>query len=364
MKRGPTSDYSGDRLWTIQALRAIAALMVAVMHIFGFSSRGGDETMQQLRVFAQHFGHGGVDIFFVISGLIIVILFRNKPSAGSFIFRRAARIYPLFWITLAALLANGAVRGYWHGSNYLVANPEALFLLNGGGAAHPVSWTLVYEIHFYAVAAIALLFGRHAMKAIGVWCAIQAVLVVLASQRLIPSYVFFHPLTFEFMFGIFVGLVAPRMRLPMPLLFAAAGLAVPILANVIYGVEIGRNGYLRAFVWGLPSAILVWAALSWEAVSRPRPVAWAVYLGDISYSIYMWHWLVAGLLTLLWGGWLAGVPGALAYIAVTFVCLIAVSAVSYEWIERPINRRASWVASTMCAALTIPPRRHSPLPRY
>ena len=99
----------------VQALRAIAALMVATMHAFAVQAyqQPGNGMLHLLHTAAQ-IGHAGVDIFFVISGFIITTVARrvaqdakpglNPSLAGIFALHRAARIYPLYWIVLFVVL--------------------------------------------------------------------------------------------------------------------------------------------------------------------------------------------------------------------------------------------------------------------
>ncbi|MEL6966155.1 MAG: acyltransferase [Pseudomonadota bacterium] len=337
----PLTTTPERKSWAIQSLRGIAATMVGIMHIIGFASRGGNDIVKGWHDIAKDIGPVGVDIFFVISGFIITLLFRRNQHALVFLIKRFARVYIIYWITLAALVAFYAYRGFMPPIDHLIENPKVLLLLSTA-KAHPVSWTLVYEIHLYAVAAFALLFRRHAMTVLVIWCFLQLYLVALAGQRIIPFYVFFHPLSLEFVLGIMVGLLVDKFRLPKPGLFIVLGLVFPFAFNTVLGDAISMtNGYMRVLAWGVPSAILVFAALQWER-THDMPSRALNYLGDISYSFYLWHWLIAAMMTLVIPGLTASLFGAVLYIVVTIALVTAVSAVSYQFVERPVN---IWVAT-------------------
>jgi exopolysaccharide production protein ExoZ len=131
----------------VQALRALAAIMVVFSHLVGFETRylpGGV-------LVPDWFGYGqfGVDLFFVLSGFIIVESTRRlhgSAAAGMvFLYRRVIRIYPVYWAYLAAVLAvwlvNPAVLGGGQGREVdLVAS----IFLYPSTASHVmlVSWTL------------------------------------------------------------------------------------------------------------------------------------------------------------------------------------------------------------------------------
>jgi exopolysaccharide production protein ExoZ len=98
---------------SLQALRAAAALLVVLSHIgqaHGLDSKlFGNENLGPLRALAGHLGGTGVDLFFVISGLIMVLTTaaaqRGPEGAAHFLWRRAARIYPPYLAITAVLAA-------------------------------------------------------------------------------------------------------------------------------------------------------------------------------------------------------------------------------------------------------------------
>jgi exopolysaccharide production protein ExoZ len=141
----------GDKkLYSIHFLRFFASLAVVVHHVV---SRYEPRLMV---------GAAGVDIFFVISGLVIGMAMLSDEGAGAFATRRLIRIYPIYWIaTLAYILFR-----MWIWAEHPSAEDLAgsLVILPVYGAAwHPIywpAWTLEYEVSFYALAALLMVTFR------------------------------------------------------------------------------------------------------------------------------------------------------------------------------------------------------------
>ncbi|MEG8039988.1 acyltransferase [Sphingomonas sp. LR60] len=139
----------------IQYLRAVAALMVVFHHARNPLAGGFNPLL------GYTIGEAGVDIFFVISGFIMLTI-GVKEQVGTFISRRLVRIYPLYWIacflTLFVLIASKK-------ENLFVGHVIKSFLLIPyynpihGGEIWPIlvpGWTLSYELFFYGIFAIGL----------------------------------------------------------------------------------------------------------------------------------------------------------------------------------------------------------------
>jgi peptidoglycan/LPS O-acetylase OafA/YrhL len=183
-----------NRLVNIQALRGVAALLVACMHVLQPASLGHNPIITAACNFMLNVGNFGVDIFFVLSGVIVSMQIDRSEgglrSTTSFLVRRAARIYPIFWLSLAVMVGIRLQHGQY-GDLALLSGNLRQYVLLAPSQSHPVSWTLPFEIHFYAVAAIALLMGKHAKAGLIAWCGLQVLLVVLSYTGLITNYIFF-----------------------------------------------------------------------------------------------------------------------------------------------------------------------------
>jgi len=344
----PARDVRGSRaLTSIQILRAVAALGVLFHHTAHevAAKTGVTVPFGELVV-----GAGGVDLFFVISGFVMVYaserLFAQPGATRVFFLRRLARIVPLYWAATAILV------GYIYVAHRIFPPPfvttegviaSFLFIpypLPSGLMApvHALGWTLNYEMFFYAVFALAIMLPRR--SAIFVISALFALLVALGLLVPLrqPFAFWFSPIILEFCFGMFIALAWPdSRRLPR---WASLSLIAAALAAYAVSALWGPVVAWRALEWGVPGAMLV-AALALaraEVTQAPGPVARAfVFLGDASYSLYLVHAIVIpgvrrvmpSLDTPLMP-WLY----ALALIGAS----IAAACLSYLWFERPITR--------------------------
>jgi peptidoglycan/LPS O-acetylase OafA/YrhL len=321
-------------LISVQALRAFAAWVVVCHHFmqifFDFKASGpiGD--------FFVNKGAVGVDIFFVISGLVIYLSTRNSDiPAGRFILHRVIRIVPAYWLYTAAmglLLLVAApflphqVIGW---QNFLLS----LFFIPsenpGGYGLYPtlnVGWTLNYEMLFYLLFSTVFLFERRHRPLI-IAAALFLVTEVLARTGLISRF-YGNDIVYEFLLGIGIGLIYRRGWIKEGLWLPLAGVMLGFTTIYLLTNE------QRLLNWGLPSALIVLSCVAMEP--RFRGSRLLKVLGDCSYSVYLLHVLV------LYGGLLMAQRFGLNPYAVFAFCvpIIAVGAwLSYEWIEKGLYRR-------------------------
>ncbi|MHA3976835.1 acyltransferase family protein [Halovulum sp. GXIMD14794] len=267
---------------SIHYLRAFAALSVVAYHAF-------PKDMAPVLT-------GGVDVFFVISGFVMVESTRRGFVASRFLAARAVRIFPAYWIACALtylFVAKGPIQDWFFLSDIgtIMGWPVVLpFLLPG--------WTLVYELVFYML--FACCFGN--------WKAVTAVLMVLSASGAIWQTAMTNPVFVEFAFGMALA-NAPRdllRRWAAPLFLAAMlGFMWASSALTITMAE-------RWWLLGFPAAALVAAGLGYEKrVPESRVLH---FLGSASYSIYLIHFL---LMTWFkdWTGFFIGTAaGCLVYV--------------------------------------------------
>lgn len=302
-------------LTSIQYLRGIAALAVVAMHT-GWTY--------------SDIGAAGVDVFFVISGFIMVHVSRREPSPIMFLRARALRVVPLYWLltlvgaALAGLddipriLASLAFwpRAGWDGRDYPVLLP---------------GWTLNYEVFFYFVfAATLLLPARRRLPALSVGLAGLVAFGIAVHPAHIAAATYTGPLLLEFLAGAWLCRAwqqgwAPKGR--WGLLLAAFG-ALALLAQV----RLGPSGDLRCMTWGLPAVLIVAGALGAEAGGRLPNVPGLRRLGDASYALYLTHLAVQKPLLPI----LHPLPLPIALPLVIVAC-VAVALAVHRWVEAPLG---------------------------
>ena len=280
------------KLQSIQALRGVAALLVVMLHaraleIKGIAANGLTEQPLIGGLFTN--GFAGVDLFFVISGFIMVFVTRDgltglKPAA-SFLFARITRIYPVWWafagcITIYMLAAHG-VSGQsegWHKvayghpmvpylvKSFLLVPQEPFPVLN-------VGWTLIHEVYFYLVFTLFLLMPRRWLPLLlAIWTAIVASGALLGySQPTATTFLALavHPMTLEFTLGAAVGLAVTKGLIWRSGLLTLVA-TLWLLAALCYegaGTEFLLQ-WGRVISFGLPCVLLVYGCAGLDMTKR------------------------------------------------------------------------------------------------
>lgn len=337
----------------IQMLRGLAASMVVVHHYVASQAERGVD----LGRWWHEFGGSGVDIFFVISGFIMMITQSDASgqraySARTFLVRRLLRIAPLYWVLTAlafglASLAGAAVNTQIPLEKFLLSMlflPYSAEPISMSDTAHlayviPMAWTLTFEWLFYLVFAAALALGLQAWARLR-FIAVTFVALVAAGMLARPEapllQVITSPLLFEFLLGCAVAVMYRRgWRLPVWLALPLALAAVGVLVNQWHG-----NVFARTAVWGMASFGLIAAAallrheMALSAVTRPF-----ARLGDISYSLYLSHFFTLALFVRLQDRlpWLDASYGLLTVAAFVLLNLFGAE-LCYRFIENPARR--------------------------
>lgn len=334
-------------LGNVQALRAIAALMVVVVHAYAVESTylPGRPWTTPYHVLGTY----GVDLFFVISGLVMVVTtagwFGERGASRRFLARRATRIYPPYWIVTALVLVAFLVVPAATGM-HRSARPEILAsffaLPQPGEPLLVVGWTLSYELIFYAIFAFALAFDRRRLPLVaGGWLAAVVLIHTFGPAANPWVRVAGSPLNLEFAFGMLVGTAVLRGSFVAPRVVLALGVVGAIaacVATAYSGREFLTVDWWRPFLVGLPMALIVYGAVGVERHGWLAP-PWLRAQGDASYALYLWHVPVIGAIGLaLHRIHLHGTPARLAIVVGGYVLAIAVSFAAYRWIERPLLR--------------------------
>lgn len=260
----------------IQYLRAIAALMVVAHHARHYFGDVADWT---------GFGARGVDVFFVISGFVMALSTERYTASGprlrqasDFMVNRIVRVVPLYWLALLwtykqggeplpRLLMDFAFLPRWNATEAMVA------------PGFVPGWTINYEMLFYGLFAVSMLFGRRRFVVLAGVLLGMAALGVLAWQA--PAALFLtSSIVLEFLMGIavFFACRAGRPVAPRWLLAVLGSASLAAMAH--------DSAWPRGLYYGPLAAVVVFAGVTlWQG----RRIALLRALGDASYSIYLFH---------------------------------------------------------------------------
>ncbi|WP_340108935.1 acyltransferase [Pikeienuella sp. HZG-20] len=361
---------TNGKILGLQALRGIAALMVLIGHSLAeaehyFSTTFPLKDLPWTR---------GVDLFFVISGFIIVVASydgRNSVPPLVFLKRRFLRVVPLYWfytsLMVAALLVfPEGVKDTQLDIAQIVNSYVFIPYERYDGRVAPVlslGWTLNYEIYFYVIFSALLAFGlRRAVLFLVLFFTAYSALGAVVDFDSTPLDFWSNALTLEFVFGALIGYTyLQRGRLAHRASFAvSAGGVVLGFGLLIWLDALAAEGRLladapRFLLAGGPAALIVGSAvlLLPERLDARTPKLLTA-LGDSSYSLYLSHRFVLRPMTMIWQRVLPVSP-AYAPIYVICACVAALVAayIAYLLIERRFLRLASRLRRRREAALKI-----------
>lgn len=330
-------------IWSLQALRFVAALMVVFLHAVQSAAR-----ISGFGVISYEFaliGSAGVDIFFVISGVIMATVAPGR-TAAEFTRARVLRIMPIYLlcsIPAITIMAAGPGLGWrdilatgllWPATDKMVA------------PALGVAWTLCFEMLFYAAVAL-VLFDRR-------W--LYALLATFVGAFLLrwagPVFQFLgNPIILEFMAGVVIARIGKvRWGLAMLPLGVAALLLAAWLTIIPNGhTELfltGEQNLQRVAVLGIPALLTVYGTMHIHA----QQSVWT-YLGGASYSLYLVHPIVVSGLAIVWTMYPVD-PNAIIVIAIV-VSLMASWRV-HEAIEKPMIAQTKRAIPSTIASATLP----------
>jgi exopolysaccharide production protein ExoZ len=282
-----------QEFYGIQVLRAIAALAVVAGHSTDYLVEQTGHVPRQL---AWLHGPAGVDIFFVISGFVMMIsaggLLRHTHPARLFLLRRCIRIVPLYWLLTSVKL--GLL--HWRPSLAIHALPSTwnaissyLFIPNLATSGDirpviPLGWTLSFEMAFYLLFAIGLAASGRVLRFITPAVLALALLGVFRTPAWPVWTAVADPIVLEFLAGVWIAHWTLTARLPHKAVAAA------LLAAGFLGLALLNPGSLaisRPVTWGICATMIVLATVALEPFFGSRLPQWLLALGDASYSIYL-----------------------------------------------------------------------------
>lgn len=328
----------------LQTLRGIAALMVILHHVREYFSADYPWISE------IHLGAAGVDVFFVLSGVVISLSDRGDSAVPSqFLVRRIIRVVPMYWLALfvvGALLLLGM-------SPLGIAAQDATLgnMLRSMGfvpfeRAHGVimpllgvGWTLNYEMFFYLVYA-ACIFLVPALRAVAVATVMLGLVMlglVLAPQT--PAgMVYTNPILLEFVAGVLLAQLWRRLAdqpVPAWLGFGLVG------AGLVWFISAARPEAFdiliqtRVLLFGIPAVLVVSGAMMLEAAGWRSTNRFWLLLGAASYAAYLFHPIVLQVVEK--AAHFAGLP-VVVLAGLSFVLSHVVGIAVHLWVEKPMTQ--------------------------
>ncbi len=366
LRRYPGTDF-------VTGLRAFAALMVVMVHTAAFSDLGwAGKALSEM-------GRHGVIVFFVISGFSVSASFFTSRGYFEYLIRRLARIWPLYAAVITAafiLHALGLISiPYWMERfavrfdtyNYIMHLTFLSFLdYRIAASVIGIEWTLPIEIVWYLVLPLVLarFYDWRSLFAAIVICYVLGIIVRLGFRTLLGSDGGFASGWFPVRYGVFfvLGVIAYKIRQERPALERRAAcviLGASVLAALIFALF---NLSSADYVLGVATfAIIAFYRTDIVSVRILLENRITLFLGTISYSIYLTHTLVMEILGMPLG-LTSGATGFGAFLTVS-ACTIALSALTYLLIERPTNRIGKILAARVWSGKEIIADKRSTLRR-
>ena len=350
------------RLSSVQVCRGLAALAVVFAHLHNLERKYF--TTDLLGGF--QIGVAGVDLFFVISGVVISAVtlgrfsgtqttarFGQAQTAIRFLYQRVTRIYPIYWVYCSFALAAYLYNPLWINASgghhveilhsfLLIPSDVPMLLLQG--------WTLIYELYFYLAFFLLLLFcpERKLAWVLPLW----GVLALVAHFTLHPSQpaleVLFNPLICEFLLGCLVFALFRRASLHPAAGIVLVAASLVMLAGIVrftalaHGSDqqwIEYSSWTRLLLYGTCATLFLLGLLELERTNLVRFVAPLIAVGDWSYSIYLSHTIVIKLVSHAFVLYFPQLAWSIVWVSLlSLPAVLLVGYLSYTWLERPLLR--------------------------
>lgn len=321
------------KLNNLQILRGISALLVCCFHFADYIN------FQNLRLGDILFSRGsiGVNIFFVISGFIMAFTtqkkdFRVNTSKEIILFfkRRIIRIVPLYFLlTFAWIILGRSLISYMHGDGLNRLIHSILFLPQKN--TFPVlylGWSLNYEMFFYLIFGISLLFYTRRYIFIVAFFIVSYIAGLLNPSDSAYFQMVTSPLNLYFVVGILFALLLSKVTIhkKWAILISATGI-ISFLLLLFNSIPSGT------FISLLIVSLFVFSFLLFDYTFHFKGNRFLVFLGDISYSLYLSHPFVEILFRRFKVDGYLNIP----YFILKIIVVIALAAFLYHFVEKKIT---------------------------
>jgi exopolysaccharide production protein ExoZ len=336
----------------IQVLRWLAAMAVVCRHLLaGFHFNGLE--LGPLR--GLNIGLWGVDLFFVISGFIMVVTTQRQPptlvASARFMLRRYLRLSPLYYLLSACAVLALVIKGPHAPLGATVSHVLASLLYlphrDPQGGPMPVlgiGWSLNFEMYFYVVFALLMATGR-LLPWMLAWCVGMVLLGQAISFDAMWWWQVSNPLLIAFTLGVLAAHGWISGRLPRWLSGRAALVALLAIAALDLYLPVKLDAHRIVFAVLATVAVLGMAQAPVATWARFQTWRGLVRLGDDSYALYLAHTIVLYLGIKLFKPWGAQGGAQLTGLAILLaLASLGLARLLHEGFEHPMHLRTNaWV---------------------
>jgi exopolysaccharide production protein ExoZ len=337
-----------EKINSLQLIRFIAAFLVVITHSIDRMKHYSDEPFHIVLDFFHKFGSSGVDMFFIISGFVMMYISSASIANGTFdlkrfYIKRLVRVVPIYWIITAivsillivypSVFYNTTTDIYHTLGSYFfipIADP-----LNKFAPLLGVGWTLNLEMYFYLIFGLFIFFFKlNAFKYIICFFIVTSLIGFILQLGKQGYYlnVLTNPMFLEFIFGMVLFKIMSKREFT----FREAAVLL-ILSISIYTVPIfvSFDISIRFIYWGVPSFLLILSMITFEKLGKLKVSSFFIKLGDASYSIYLTHYFAIGLLYKIGDdiGWL---QHPTVFILIAIILSTFIGYIFYILVEKPI----------------------------
>lgn len=279
---------------SLQAGRGIAAVAVVVHHAAAYL---GDTRFWANDRYTRLFDFGalGVEFFFVLSGIVILLAhWKDQGQVNSFrsyAVRRLRRIYPVYWIVLATAIivfqAKPMLGAGYERDGCVVLSSILLVHLGSLETIVHVAWTLFHETMFYVLFSAVILSRNFGYALLGIWFGASGLMLVIPfGGPFMKEYL--SPLHLLFALGMVIAVLIRREIRLKAGMFVIPGIVL-LAYTCSWTIRHGLPDMNCSVLAGVASFLILLDLMLFEREGRLRVPAWMSFLGDASYSIYLVH---------------------------------------------------------------------------
>ncbi len=284
-------------------------------------------------------GQAGVDVFFTLSGFIILHVHRTdigRPTRlAHYLGRRFTRVLPLYWIALlVAILMGSAASHTWPPPWRLFFS--VLLLPSHQEPLLGVAWTLQFEVLFYTAFALLILNRTLGAMVLAAWflciaCSVSGLTLALLPPQLTGIY------GLEFFIGMATAQLLHNGRAKNPGLVAGAGLGLFVIGLLLATRVTGEFGAAARLIYAVPTSLIIFGLASMDQAGVDFVPEWARRIGGASYSIYLFQFVFIGIVwqAIKRGGLDHAVPSPALFLILA-VSAVAGGVLTSRWIETPM----------------------------